>query len=370
MRQSLDTRNGLTCSTFDAPQDIDQTALLNFLNTSWQADYVDQPYFVFDHVYLSRLMRCRHHWIGGLITDRRDMPIGFEICIERTLYCRGQRFQAYYNRLFTIHADYRRQGLGSWLVRQMNHVLFKERGTALIVSAFHPGHAGFPTAQHIHQPIPDAPPCTDWRLQCIHQAPLWARRLDLGPLPPISAGLTPTRLFHQPHNSTWVPEPVVEVPTSRPWPIAEALNTSLATQVQIGLGFDANFQAQYLHRHDDGAGTFWYAFDTSAQCVLSYDIITLMYKGDPLGQLGRIQSVFAPHCTPDQLYHALHHICHHFQHRGCFLVSLLDHGVWPHTVLKRLSFETSGEDRWFTVRGLPSTLEAFHDIRPPHVLDI
>jgi ribosomal protein S18 acetylase RimI-like enzyme len=55
-------------------------------------------------------------WIGVLVCTDDGAPVGIELALERTLYCRQARLRAYYATVFTVSAHYRRRGIGRWLL--------------------------------------------------------------------------------------------------------------------------------------------------------------------------------------------------------------------------------------------------------------
>jgi hypothetical protein len=333
------------------------------LDASWQKDYQEQARLALDESFLRSLM-AELVWVGVLVCDETGQPVGFVLALERTLYCHQQPFRAYYNTLFTASAHHRRHGIGRWMLHCINHLLFEERHADVVFVAFHPGHAGFPTVQSTLARLPG------WGVQVFHTAPLWGRRLDLTPLPPLEIPPVAVRVAWLPGEQVLTPVSAEGSPALHSLPAVPTLTEALRSHYQVAFGLDASFRTRYL-RHDGlRAGTFWYHFGREAYCCISFDIVSLLCNTRRLGLLGRIQTIHAHHCAPAHLSQALHHICCTFRDQGCFLAGVLDHGVIPHEVLQALTFRSIGDTRLFAVRGPRDAIQAFATVRPPFFIDL
>jgi hypothetical protein len=139
---------------------------------------------------------------------------------------------------------------------------------------------------------------------------------------------------------------------------------------QVAFGMSESFQTRYLRRETLHAGTFWYDFGHGAHCSISFDMVTLVRRTSRLGQAGRIQTVYATHCTAVQLAQALGHLCHFFHTQGCTFAGVLDQGAIPQEVLTTLHFRRLQEERAFAVRGPREVLHAFTTVKPPYFIDL
>jgi hypothetical protein len=333
------------------------------LDASWQADYRDQARLALDASFLQGLM-VEPEWVGLLVCDEDGQPAGFELAQERTLYCHQQPLRAYYNTLFTVSASHRRRGIGRWMLHCVNRLLFAERGAEVVFVAFHPGHAGLPTVQNTHAPMPT------WGVQVFHTAAVWGKRLDLAPLPPLDHPPAALRLAWPPGEPELAPMAVERTPVPRPLPSVATLTGALSTHYQVAFGLGESFRSRYLRHDAPHGGTFWYDFASQAQCWISFDMVPLVCNTRRVGLLGRIQAVYAHHCTSAHLSQALHHLCGVFQDHGCFLAGVLDHGVIPHEVFHTLAFRSIGDTRMFAVRGPRAAIQAFETVQPPFFIDL
>ena len=75
-------------------------------------------------------------WVGILVCTEAGQPVGFELALERTLFCRQTPLRAYYASVFTVSAQHRRRGIGRWLLEGINQVVFEERNADLVFSTF------------------------------------------------------------------------------------------------------------------------------------------------------------------------------------------------------------------------------------------
>jgi hypothetical protein len=110
MLRAFATHQGFQRFVCSAVTDLDVPALLALLQEAWQADSMDQVRPDFTEAFLRRLM-AEQEWVGILVCTPAGQPIGFELALPRTLYCRQQPLRAYYATVFTVSSHYRRLGL-------------------------------------------------------------------------------------------------------------------------------------------------------------------------------------------------------------------------------------------------------------------
>lgn len=362
MLRALDRQRGRTCYAFTSLDDLDIPAVLSMLNTAWQADYRDQERLALDEPFLRNVLGTSG-WVGVLACDEEARPLGFLIGQERILYCRQRPLRAAYNTLYTVAASHRGEGLGGWLIQNINQLLFDTYQTEVIFLAFHPNHAGFPAVQRTVGRL------SGWGMQVLHTAPLWGRRLDREAIPPLSAPLCVCRVVAVPGAPTLTPLALDTFSCPTTLPSLENLAERLGKAYQVTFGPQASFAARYLHPKALHAGTLWYDFG-AAVCCISFDQVALLRNAQRLGVVGRVQTVYAQNCTPQHLHQALQHLCGVFQDQGCYAMGVLDQGVIPPTVLDALAFRPLDDARVFAVRGLATTLQAFDGVQPPFCFDL
>jgi len=360
MLRALESRHGLTSYAVTAIDDLDIPALVALMDDAWQADYRNQVRLVFDEAFLRWLM-VEPVWVGVLLCTPDGQPVGFEMALERTLYCQQHTFRAYYASLFTVSPHYRRRGLGRWLLEHLNHLVFAERQADLIFATFHAGHAGSPTVQYTYDRIPD------WGVQYFHTSPIWGQRFK--DIPPLHAPLQGTRIVMHPDTATLTPVLDHAVLPPPALPLVTTLNDTLRTQYQAAFGLGESFRTQYLAPDVAYAGTFWYEFGHSAYCAISFHLTPIAIHTRALGLLGQIQTVHALQSTPLQLQQALQHLCLFFQQHQCYGATILDQGVIPHEALHRLHFHPTEDTLLFAVRGPGAAIAPFAAVLPPYYLD-
>ncbi|MCZ6874534.1 MAG: GNAT family N-acetyltransferase, partial [bacterium] len=187
MLHRLDSREGLTRYAITSIADLDLPALLALMAEAWQADYTDHVRPDFNQAFLRRMM-ADSTWVGILVCTEAGQPVGFELALQRTLYCRQVPLRTYYATVFTVSAQHRRRGIGQWLLAGINQLVFEEQQADLIFSTFHHGHAGSPTVQSTFDRIPD------WGVNRFYSTPIWSRRLDREPLPPLIEPISVTQV--------------------------------------------------------------------------------------------------------------------------------------------------------------------------------
>jgi GNAT superfamily N-acetyltransferase len=360
MLQSLDSRDGLTRYAITSIADLDLPALLALMAEAWQADYTDHVRPDFTEAFLRRLMTGTT-WVGVLVCTAGGQPVGFELALARTLYCRQTPLQAYYASVFTVSAQHRRRGIGRWLLEGINQMVFEEQHADLIFSTFHQGHAGSPTVQSTFDQIPD------WGVHRFHTSPAWSRRLDREPLPPLTEPLAVTRVVRPADQAEWIPP--ADNTTAITLPSIEAFTHTLRTHYDVAFGLDGSFRTQYLLPDAPDAGTLWYDLGQGAVCCASYYATPLIVNERHLRPVGAIHSLHAAQCTPAHLEQVLRHLGQLFLDQGCFAMSLYDLGVIPPALLQHLGFRPSKDRYAYAVRGPRRIIDPFTTVQPPFFLD-
>ena len=362
MLRPLGTHDGFLRFVCTAVTDLDFPALLALLQEAWQADYLDQVRPDFNEAFLRRLM-AEQEWVGILVCTPAGQPVGFELALPRTLYCRQQPLRAYYATVFTVSSHYRRRGIGQWLLEGINQVVFAERQADLIFSTFHQGHAGSLTVQATFDRL------ADWGVYRFHSTPIWSRRLDQQPFPPLTVPLRAVPIVLPATSTALLPHPAATASAGIALPSVAAFTEVLRTHYDVAFGLDGSFRTQYLQPDATDAGTFWYDMDQGASCCASFYITPLMVNERRLHPIGQLHSIHTQHCTPLHLERMLHHLGLYFSERGCFAITLYDQGAIPPDLLHRLGFRPS-EDRYlFAVRGPRHAIDAFTTVHPPFFMD-
>ncbi len=361
MRRQLDTQDGFTRFAIDAIDDLDLPAVLDLMDEAWQADYTGQARPHFNEPFVRRLM-ADATWVGILVCADDGQPVGLELALERTLYCRQELLRAYYATVFTVSSQHRRRGLGRWVLDGINHLVFEERQADLIFSTFHQGHAGSPTVQYTFDHIPG------WGVCRFHTTPLWSRRLDRDPMPPPAQSVSATPVvLHEGGTQLLAHEHTGDASITLP-SVAD-FTTAVRTQYDVAFGLDASFRTQYFNADSADAGTLWYEFASGASACVSYYLTPLIVNDRSLRPVGQLHSIHADSCEPSDFEAMLQHLGHFLSERNSFAMSLYDEGVIPHTCLQRLGFRSS-EDRYaFAVRGPQRAIDPFLTVNPPFFLD-
>ena len=363
MRRRLDTRDGLIRYAISSIEDLDLPAVVAMMAEAWQADYSDQVRPDFNEAFLRRMMVDPSTWVGVLVCTDAGTPVGMELALERTLYCRQIPLRAYYATVFTVSSQHRRRGIGRWLLEGINQLAFEERQADLIFSTFHHGHAGSPTVQSTYDQIPD------WSVNRFYSTPIWSRRLDREPLPAPSEPISVAAVVRTDDETEWTLRPDDSATAHVVLPSVAEFTQTIRTQYDVAFGLDASFRTQYLRPDASDSGTMWYDFGSGATCCVSYFMTPLIVNDRPLRRAGLIQSLHPGHCTPDHLERVLLHLAHVFLQHDCFAVSLYDIGVIPTELLQRLGFHAS-EDRYaYAVRGPDPEIAPFATVKPPFFID-
>ena len=362
MLQPLDTRNGLTRYAITSIADLDLPALLALIAEAWQADYTEHVHPDFNEAFLRRMM-AEATWVGILVCTETGQPVGFELALERTLYCCQTPLRAYYATVFTVSAQHRRRGIGQWLLEGINQLVFETQQADLIFSTFHHGHAGSPTVQATFDRIPD------WGVNRFYTTPIWSRRLDREPLLPLPEPISVTPVVWPADQAEWTAPADSASSAEMTLPTLKALTQTIRRQYDVAFGLDASFRTLYLLPDAPDAGTLWLELGQEAFCCASFHIIPLVVNDRRLRPAGVIQSLHTENCTPAHLERVLLHLGHLFLEHGCFAMSLYDLGVIPHELLHRLGF-TPSEDRYaYAVRGPRRAIEPFTTVKPPFFID-
>lgn len=366
MLRALESRQGLTSYAVTSIDDLDLPVLVALLDEAWQADYPQQARVAFDEPYLRWLLGDPEpDWVGVLLCTPAGRPVGFEVALERTLYCRQQAFRAYYATLFGVSPTQRRRGLGRWLIETLSHLVFAERGADLIFATFHAQHGGLRASQSTYDRNPD------WGARSFPPNSIWGQRLGTVAVSDSSTNRAfPVTRVVCPAGATAL-TPVADgdglaVPAL---PSVAVVNETLRAQYQMAFGLGGTFRAQYLSPGASDAGVFWFEADR-AQCAISFHVSPVARDAQTVGLLGQIQTVHAARCTPEHLRQALHHVCQFFRERQCYGATILDQGVVPHEVLEAVRFRPTHDRRIFVVRGPGAILAPFAEVSPPYCLDI
>jgi GNAT superfamily N-acetyltransferase len=362
MLRPLDSRDGLTRYVIASIADLDFPALLALMAEAWQADYRDHVRPDFTEAFLRRMM-VGATWVGVLVCTEAGQPVGFELALERTLYCRQAPLRAYYATVFTVSAHQRRRGIGRWLLEGINRLAFEEHQADLVFSTFHLGHAGSPTVQATFDRIPD------WAVHRFHTTPIWSRRLDREPLQPLTEPIAVTRVVWPADHAEWITHPDPAAAADIRLPTLDAFTHSIRTQYAVAFGLDASFRTQYLLPDAPEAGTLWYDPGPGAACCASFSITPLTVNERRLRPAGVVQSLHTEACTPAHLERVLRHLAQVFLDHGCFAMSLYDLGVVPPALLHRLGFHPSADRYTYAVRGPRRTIEPFTTVQPPFFID-
>lgn len=359
--ETLDTRDGLTRDVVTSCADLDLGALAELMREAWAVDYADRIRLDFNEAHLRHMM-TGSTWFGILVRTGSGRPIGFEIAVARTLFCRGEQLRAFLVTAFTVSSEYRRQGIGRWVLEGINKVAFESRGADLLFSSFHHSAAGSPTVQATFDAIQGA------GVNRFHSFPSWGRRIDKEPLPELARPFSVARVEQFDGQPDWHgrceegSDVVVSIPTRA------AFTETVRTSYDVAFAPTESFGDYFLHANSEEAGTLWYDFGPDSHCFVSYALVPLVVNERVLRPVGVVQAVHAKNCEPAQLEQLLIHLAHRFLADGCFAMSLYDVGVFPHDVLEKVGLQT--DDRFdYAVRGPREVIEKFNDVNLPLFLD-
>jgi GNAT superfamily N-acetyltransferase len=303
-------------------------------------DYADEARLDFDQAVFRKLMQGRW-WVGVLAVAADGSPVGFELALERTLRVAGRTLSAYYASVFTVSADHRRQGLGRWILEGINRLVFAEHHADVILSTFHQGHAGSPAVQSTFDRIPA------WGVVRFHQSPIWSRRLDQNPLPPLELSPSLVQLERD----------------------AGAIDDLIGREFTVSFALSASLSAQYLNPDNPSSGLLLHDLGSGRIALAGFNILPMAINQRRLRPIGQLQLLAAPGSTGAQIESVVHHMGLFLAERGCFAITLLDTGVAPRSVLDRLGFTATDTLITFAARGPKRTIAAFEGLRPPFFLD-
>ena len=340
--------------------DLDFAAFVPMADAAWKHDYTDQARLDFDEAVI-RKMAAGSFWVAVLACTADGSPVGFELALERRLRVRGRSLHAFYASVFTVSVDHRRKGLGRWILEGINELVFERRGADVIVSSFHSGHAGSPAVQSTFDRI------DDWGVVRFHTSPIWSRRLDKEPLPP----LDPVPVFASLQMVGELPEEglrAVGDPSGVELPSPTQIDGALLDQFEASFAFADSFAAQYLGRNP-ASGTLLYDLGPGRSCLAGYNIMPMSINDHRLRPVGQLQFLLAGDCSVAEITRVVHHVALYLAERGCFALSMVDMGMVPETVLTSLGFEPSEDRITFAARGPRRTVGAFEGLRPPYFVD-
>ena len=262
-----------------------------------------------------------------------------------------------------MSAQHRRCGIGQWLLEGINQLAFEEQHADLIFSTFHHGHAGSPTVQSTFDRIPD------WGVHRFYTTPIWSRRLDRDPLPPLQEPISVTRVVWPADHTEWTVQADSASSADMTLPTLDAFTHTIRTQYEVAFGLDANFRTHYLLPDASDAGTLWYELGQDAACCTNFSLTPLIVNDRHLSPSGVIQSLHTEHCSPAHLERVLLHLGQVFLEHGCFAMSLYDLGVIPLELLHRLGFKPSEARYDYAVRGPRRAIDQFITVKPPFFID-
>ena len=359
--KTLGTRDGLTRQLVTSTADFDLSALAELMKEAWALDYADRLRIDFNKTHLHHMM-AGSSWFGVLVCADDGRPVGFEVAMERTLFCQGERLHTFLVTAFTVSAEYRRRGIGRWVLEGINKVAFEERGADLLFSSFHHGAAGSPTVQSTFDQI------EGFGVNRFSSFPSWGRRIDKEPLPAIELPADVTRLQLSNDSSDWEVSSEGDSARGVALPSMDSFTETVRTGYDVSFVPDASFGDYYLRADSPEAGALWYDFGQGATCLVTYALTPLIVNERGLRPTGLIQAVHAENCQPAHLEQLLVHLSHRFLAQGCFAITLYDIGVFPHEVLEKLGLQS--DDRFdYAVRGPREVIDRFADVKPPFFLD-
>ena len=360
-QESLASRDDLTRRVVTSTSDFDVEALAGLMREAWAVDYTDRLRINFNKAHLQHMMTGRS-WFGILVCTRDARPVGFEIAMQRTLFCQGQTLRAFLVTAFTVSAQHRRRGIGRWLLEGVNQEAFERRKADLLFSSFHHGAAGSPTVQSTFDQI------QGFGVNRFHTFPSWGRRIDKQPLPSLDAPISVVRLEQVEGSPDW--QPRMEASTDAPVAVPSRAEFTDIVRKKYAVAFapDASFSDYFLHAGSNEAGTLWYDFGQAATCFVSYALVPLIVNERCLRPVGVVQAVHAQNCEKPHLEQILVHLAHRFLADGCFAISLYDVGVFPHEVLEKLGLQA--DDKFdYAVRGPRAVIDQFNGLELPLFLD-
>ena len=362
MLRSLDKRNdGYELFEVTSIDDLDLATFLPMFDRAWKHDYVDDVRLAFDEAVLRKMTPGRW-WVAVLACSRDGSPVGFELALERTLRVRGHALHAYYASMFTVSETHRRRGLGSWILEGINRLVFEEHAADLIVSTFHEGKAGSPTVQSTFDRI------HDWGVARFHSTPIWSRRLDKAPFPPLEFPRPCVRLERTGDSGEGALQ-ARDGGDSMEVPAAGALDQLIRAEFEASFAFDTSLAGQYLNPASEASGALLYELAPDRICLACFNVLPMAINERRLRPIGQLQFLLAPRCSDAEIERVIHQMGLFLAERDCFAMTLVDMGMVPRGVLDNLGFSPTDSQITFAARGPKSTIARFEGLRPPFFLD-
>jgi hypothetical protein len=348
LRPLAQRADGYRLFEIESFDDLDLTTLLPMLDAAWRLDYAGQSRLDFDGAVLRKLMPARW-WVGVLATAPDGSPVGFEIALERTLRAADETFRCFYASVFSVAAEHRRKGLGRFVLEGINQLVFERRGGDLILSTFHEGHAGSPVVQSTFDRIPG------WGVVRFHSSPIWSRRLDRNPLPPLDRA--PAFLD-------------LRVTTDRAEHHLRAIEARVPASFSSSFAISESLSGQYLDPQNAASGITLYEPESSDFGLTAWNVLPMAIDDRKLRPIGQLQLVLPGSPAGGATVEAMvHDTALRLAERGCFAMTMLDLGVVPHRTLEKLGFAPSDTTITLAARGPLRNVEAFAGLRPPFFLD-
>ena len=341
-------------------EDFDIATLATLTTDAWAHDYVDQLRINLDAHHLQHML-SGDDWFAIVVCDERDTPVGFEIAMGRTVYCRGDVFTGYYVSAFTVASTHRRRGIGQWVLEGINEVAFEGRGADLLFSAFHRGMAGSPTVQSTFDKM------ADFGVTRFHRSANYGVRVDRDPPPDVAMPLSVTRVTST--GDGWQHHVESEAAGPIDIPSLSAFDAHIRDHYDVGFALDKSFHGHYLSAEQDDGVMLWFGFDNGAKACVSYAITPLIVNDRVLKPSGMIQAVSQQGCSNDQLEQMMLALAHHFRELGCLAISLYDLGVIPMSVIDNLGLNADDEFD-YAVRGPRAVIEQFEGVQSPFYVDL
>ncbi|MEM7254137.1 MAG: hypothetical protein AAF493_22190 [Pseudomonadota bacterium] len=343
-------RDGYHRFSFDALNDVSLDALATLTDAAWRADYRGVSRVNFDQTYLARLMSGKD-WIAVAVVAPNDDLVGFELGVGRTLKTPMGQYDATYVTAFSVAPDHRRRGLGGWVLEGINERVFQSAGNDLIFSTFHSGHAGSPTVQSTYD-------AANLAVNRFHSTPLWVRRLNREPLPPM-----PDVEFHRLIDRAPDAAGDRNMPVRR---LGDAIPTFL-DPYSAHFRFDRGFRESYLSASDERSGTIWLGSPETGLGVI-YSLLPCATDDSPTYLIGLVHAVLSPPGTEVTIKSALAFMMQFFAERECIAILTVDLGAYSSTVLSDLGFAHEEDTISFAVRGSEPLVRAIN-VEPPFFLD-
>lgn len=341
MIRDLEAPPGLIGHALTSPAELDLPALVDLIDAAWREDYGQRTRPSYDEQFV-RWLTTGPEWVATRLSTDDGELVGFELALERALYCADGELRVFYPMLLAVTPPRRRQGLGQWLIDNL-HAQACERGADLLVSTFEAGRSGSPTVER------SVSRANGWSFRRFHQPGTWLRRLDVDPPVRSQTKVLVTRIA-----------------------AGEAEVLALDAELRIygaAFGLKGSFAAQYLSPRWSDAGVLSCAFEDGNRCCVLYRLVRLV-RGSAHARLsGQIQAMHGPGCTASQLRAAIVEACVDFRERGCFAATLLDHGTMTADDLGSIGFVPTESAIAFFARGPSAQVARLESARPPFWLD-